>query len=131
MLSELLKTTVSLRLDKAQECLNDAVKNIEINAYATAVNRSYYCIFHAMRAVLVTVGFTSKTHSGNIAEFRRSFIKTGVFPIHFSDIIGDAFDIRNDSDYEDFYLVDKAEVVRQTENAKIFLEAVEVYIGML
>ena len=131
MLDELLHTTVSIRLDKARECLRDAEKNSEDGAYANAANRSYYAIFHSIRSVLITVGFSSKTHSGNIAEFRRSFIKTGIFPAEHSDIIGRAFEVRNDSDYNDFYVVSKEEVIKQTENARTFLSAVENYIRTL
>jgi uncharacterized protein (UPF0332 family) len=78
--------------------------------------------------VLITDGFSSKKHSGNIGEFRRKYIKSGIFPIEFSDIIGNAFDIRNDSDYEDFYVVSKEDVTKQAENARTFLTAVEIYI---
>ena len=131
MLDELLQASVDIRLNKARECLKDAERNLADNAFATAANRSYYCIFHAIRTVLITIGFSSKTHSGNISEFRRSFIKTGIFPVEFSDIIGRAFDVRNDSDYEDFYLISKAEVSQQTKNAKSFLIAVEDYIKTL
>ena len=131
MLDELLQTTVNLRLDKARECLRDAVKNIDDGAYATAANRSYYAIFHAMRSVLITIDFSAKTHSGNIAEFRRRFIKTGVFPTEHSDIIGRAFEVRNDSDYSDFYVISKEEVIQQAENAKTFIAAVEEYIKTL
>ena len=128
MLEETLLTTVKLRFDKARECLKDADMNIQNDAYATAANRSYYCIFHTMRAILVTIGFTAKTHAGNISEFRRVFIKTGLFATQFSDIIGRAFEVRNDSDYDDFYVISKEEVLQQAENAREFLEAAEEYI---
>ena len=46
-------------------------------------------------------------------------------------MIGFAFEMRNDSDYQDFYVVSKADVMEQVENAKLFLEAVEEYINNL
>jgi uncharacterized protein (UPF0332 family) len=36
---------------------------------------------------------------------------------------------RLESDYEDFYLISKEDVIAQVENAKTFLEAVEKYVG--
>ena len=131
MLDELLQVSVNIRLEKARECLRDAERNLEHGAFADAANRSYYSIFHAIRTVLITIGFVSKTHSGNISEFRRCFIKTGVFPVEFSRIIGRAFEVRNDSDYEDFYVISKDEVTQQTRNARTFLAAVEDYIETL
>jgi len=97
--------------------------------FADAANRSYYCIFHAMRAVQALDRFDSRKHSGVIDNFRKNYIRTEIFSHDFSDIIGDAFKVRLESDYEDFYLISKEEVAAQVENAKTFLEAVEKYIG--
>lgn len=131
MLDDICRVSVGFRLEKAHNCLKAAEILLSAESYADSVNRSYYSIYHSIRAVLITVGFSSKTHSGNIAEFRRNYIKTGVFPKEFSDIIGNAFEIRNDSDYEDFYIVAKDEVQQQVKNAKVFLEVVEDYINIL
>lgn len=128
MHDELLNISVEFRLEKARNCLKASEVLLSVESYADSANRSYYCIYHAIRAVLITVGFSSKTHSGNISEFRRKYIKTKIFPVEFSDIIGNAFDIRNDSDYEDFYVVAKEDVIKQLENAKLFLSAVEDYV---
>ena len=128
MLDELRKISVDFRLEKARNCLNSSELLLSAGSFADSVNRSYYCIYHSIRAVLITDGFSSKKHSGNIGEFRRKYIKSGIFPIEFSDIIGNAFDIRNDSDYEDFYIVSKEDVIKQAENARAFLTAVENYI---
>lgn len=83
-----------------------------------------------MRAILAMDSFDSKKHSGIISAFRERYIKTKIFPPEFSDIIGNAFDIRNDSDYEDFYVISKDEVTKQIENAKAFFAAVEEYIKL-
>ena len=131
MLDELLKTSVNIRLDKAKECLRDAEMTLSIGLYATAANRSYYCILHSMRAALIAVDFSSRKHSGIIAEFRQRYIKNEIFPKEFSDIIKNAFSIRNDSDYEDFYIISKEEVAQQVENAKVFLASIEEYLKTL
>ena len=115
------------RLDQAKECLLTANANLSISL-KTSANRSYYCIFHSMRAVLALDGYDSKKHSGVISEFRRKYVKTGVFEPVMSNIIKRAFTIRNESDYEDFYVVSKEEAMQQIENAKEFLEACEKYL---
>jgi uncharacterized protein (UPF0332 family) len=131
VLEEIRKISVSFRLEKALNCLNASELLLSAHSYADSVNRSYYAIYHAVRAVLITVDFSSKTHSGNIGEFRRRFIKTGIFPKEFSDIIGSAFDVRNDSDYEDFYVVSKEDAVTQAKNANVFLGAIEGFLKPL
>ena len=131
VLDDLKQISVNFRLEKAHNCLKASELLLSAESYADSVNRSYYSIYHAIRAVLITIDYSSKTHSGNISEFRRRFIKTGIFPKDFSDIVGRAFDIRNDSDYEDFYVVSKDEVIKQAENASVFLKATEDYIKTL
>jgi uncharacterized protein (UPF0332 family) len=114
-------------IDKARLCLQDA--KVSVNSFETVVNRSYYCIFNAMRAVLALDRFDSKKHSGVISAFQKDYIRTGIFPKEFSDIVKKAFAIRHESDYVVFYLVSKSDVAAQVENAGIFLEAVEKYVG--
>ena len=119
----------SFRLQQARECLQTAEVNIAAGLFKAAANRSYYCIFHAMRAVLALDRFDSKKHSGVISAFRQKYVKTGVFAGDISDIIKTAFEVRNESDYEDYYLISKDEVAAQLENAKTFLTAIEEYLA--
>jgi len=82
-----------------------------------------------MRAVLALEKVDSKKHSGIISAFRQRYIKTEIFPMSFSDIIKDAFEVRIDSDYLDFYVVSRDAVTAQIDNARVFLTAVENYIN--
>jgi uncharacterized protein (UPF0332 family) len=84
-----------------------------------------------MHAILTTTGFSSSKHTGNIAEFRKVFVKTGIFSDLYSDIVGNAFKVRTKSDYDIHYVVSKSEVTAQLENARIFLVAIEAYIDTL
>lgn len=116
------------RIAHAKECLTSAKTLIISGDCRGAANRSYYAIFHAMRSVLALDGFDSKKHSGIIAEFRKNYIKTGVFADELSDIINDLFQTRTDCDYDDFYLASKSEVTVQLDFAKTFVEAIEEYL---
>lgn len=116
------------RLAHAEECLDTAKKIIAIGDYKCAANRSYYAVFHAMRAVLAYDRFDSKKHSGVIAEFRRLYVKTGVFNIETSDIVSNLFDIRTNSDYDDFFIVSKEDVEEQVANAEKFVVEIKQYL---
>ena len=116
------------RLQKASTDLDAARFNYENGLFDAAANRSYYAIFHAARAVLALTGQDYKKHSGVIAFFRKEFIKTGILDKKLSDIIQDAFEIRTDCDYEDFYVVTKEEVEQQLKNAAYFTSAIESYL---
>ena len=117
-----------LRLANAKERLNFIPGIMELGDYKTAANRAYYAVFYAMRAVLALDGFDSKKHSGVIAEFRRVYIKTGIFDDDMSDIISGLFNIRASSDYDDFYIISKDKVSEQYNNAVRFVERVELYL---
>ena len=116
------------RLAHAEECLDTAKKVIAIGDYKCAANRSFYAVFHAMRAVLAYDRFDSKKHSGVIAEFRRLYVKTGVFNIETSDIVSNLFDIRTNSDYDDFFIVSKEDVEEQVANAEKFVVEIKQYL---
>ncbi|MBQ4348088.1 MAG: HEPN domain-containing protein [Clostridia bacterium] len=102
---------------------------LALGDYKTVANRSYYAIFSAMRAVLALDGFDSKKHSGVIAEFRKEYLKTELLPKELSFIIDALVEIRQGSDYDDFYIVSKEEVEEQLENAKIFVKEVEKFLS--
>ena len=131
MLDPMQTALVDYRLERSRVNLESAVRELNDGDCKMSAADSYYCIFHAMRAVLATVGFDSKKHSGVIAAFRERYIKTGIFPEELSDIVGSAFKVRGDSDYKDFYVISKADTAEQIENARTFLTAVEAYIKTL
>ena len=118
-------------LQKAESCLDAAKVLFDNNLYEHSVNRSYYAIFHSMRAVLALESFETKKHSGVIARFHMNHIKTGNFDKRFSKIINNSFTVRNFCDYEDFYIAEKSEVAEQLDNAKDFVVAVAAYIQQL
>ncbi len=123
-----LVTLSKYRLSQAAEMIKDAQMSFENNGFKTCNNRAYYAIFHAMRAVHALAKFDSGKHSGIIAEFQRQYIKTGIFNKECSFIIKKASEIRNDSDYEDFYITTRDEAEEQLNNAKRFISEVEAYL---
>ena len=62
-------------MERAKEMLSAAEGNLEIGQYKTSLNRSYYAIFHAMRAMNILKGFDSSKHSGVIAYFNKEYRK--------------------------------------------------------
>ena len=122
------KNLSNVRYLHAEECLQAAQLLLDAENYKSAANRSYYAIFHAMRSVLAFDGIDMKHHSGIISEFRRLYIKTGIFSTQLSAIISVLFSIRQDSDYDDFFVISKAEVMEQIINAKTFLQEIKKYL---
>ena len=84
--------------------LASAKRDIEAGDFASANNRAYYAIFHAMRSVLALDGEDFKKHSAVIARFTLNYLKPNILPREYSKLISNASLIRNRSDYEDFYI---------------------------
>lgn len=119
------------RLEQAKQCIASAEVLYGIDDYKGAANRSYYSIFHSIRSVLALEAVDFKKHSAVISYFRKNYIKTSIFKVELSDMITEAFDIRSDSDYDDFYLVSKNDILVQIQNAKYFYEEVKKYIDSI
>ena len=92
------------RFRKAEEMLASARRDMEAKDYASANNRAYYAIFHAIRAMLALDGEDFKKHSAVIARFTMDYLKPEILSREYSKLISNASLIRNRSDYEDFYI---------------------------
>ena len=128
---EIVNKLSHARFEKAEECLASARALTNTADYRGAANRLYYAIFHAMRAVLAYNGVDMRNHGGIIGEFRRLYIKNNLLDKELSQTITDLFDIRTDSDYEDFFVISKEEILLQTSRAEAFLIAIKAYLDTL
>ena len=120
-----LKDLAYIRFERAHQNLAAAKSNLELGDYKTALNRSYYAIFHAIRAVNCMSGFESSKHSGVIAYFNQNTVKTGKIDSDYSKIIKSASYCREKSDYDDFYVASADEAEEQLKKATEFLAAIE------
>lgn len=117
------------RFARANEVLHDAEMLLEQKSIASSVNRSYYAIFHALRAVTVLDGFDSSKHSGIIAYINREYVKTGVFDKRLSKIIDTSFRLREKADYDDFVIISFATAEEQLVKAREVIEMVQIYLN--
>lgn len=123
-----LNELAGYRMDRAKEMLDAAKSNLEIGQYKTSLNRSYYAIFHAMRAANILKGFDSSKHSGVIAFFNKEYLKENILDRNLSVIIKNSSFLREKSDYDDFYIASKKEAEKQLADADKFVGEVEIYV---
>lgn len=116
------------RLEKAFDCLEVSQLSMDNGYYADSANRSYYAIFHAARSVMALDAQDRRKHSGVMAYFRENYIKTNILDRKLSDIIQDAFQIRQISDYEDFIVLSYKDVEDQLADARYFCREVNEYV---
>ena len=82
-----LRELAMYRMERTFEMLIAAEDNLKIGQYKTSLNRSYYAIFHAMRAANIIKGFDSSKHSGVIAFFNKEYLKENIIDRKMSPII--------------------------------------------
>ncbi|MBQ6005054.1 MAG: HEPN domain-containing protein [Selenomonadaceae bacterium] len=123
-----MRDLTKYRLDSAKERLEVSAEMIETSRYKISISNSYYAIFNAARALLAEREIDFKKHSAVISYFRREYVKSGIFDVKFSDYIGDAFDSRNNCDYEDFFIASIQQAEIQYQHAVEFYEAVKNFL---
>lgn len=116
------------RFETSKEDLYDARLMFENGRYKNSLNRGYYAIFHAIRAVNALDGFDSSKHSGVIAHFNQQYVKTEVFPKSISKYIKEASENREKADYLDFFIASKDEAKKQIARAEKVIDLIEKYL---
>lgn len=117
------------RMDMARDKLRSAKILLDSESYKDSISRSYYAMFTAVRAILAVDEVDFKKHAGVISYFQREYIKTGKFDKRYSKYLSNAFRIRNDTDYADFYIVKRQDAEEQYERAVELLKAIEEYLS--
>lgn len=114
-------------LTKARESLKAAEMLFDGEFYDFSVGRSYYAMFYATEAVLLSKNLSFSKHSAVIAAFGKEFIKTKIFPQKMRDSLVSAFELRQMGDYGSPGSISKEKAQTIIEQAKEFIEIVEEY----
>ncbi|MEZ4888566.1 MAG: HEPN domain-containing protein [Chitinophagales bacterium] len=91
-----MTNTYVILISKAQENLEDATFLYEERgSKESAVSRTYYSMYYATEATLLTKGVVAHSHSGQIAQFSLHFIKTNEIPLEYGKMLGKALEKDN------------------------------------
>ena len=116
------------RLEKSTDDLETAQINYDAGKYDASVNRAYYSVYHAIRAVLALDDIERRKHSGNISYFREHYIATDVFDRSYSETIKNAETLRNEADYDDMKITSADDAQDIIEKSRQFYNAVKEYV---
>ncbi len=116
------------RYETSLEDIKDAKILFEHGRYKNALNRGYYSIFHAIKAICALDGYDSSKHSGVIAYFNQHYIKPGILPKDLSKVIRYASENREKADYLDFFVASKEDAEKQIKRAEYFSEVIGGYL---
>ena len=119
---------VKHRLSQAKENLEEAKILYNANKFKGANNRAYYSIFHVIRSVLALEPIDFKKHKDVVGYFNKNYVKTEIFPKNMGRKIADATSVREDSDYDDEFVVKKEITESQIQTAEELINLAEKYI---
>lgn len=109
----------------ALEELDIAKLLLEREHYRTSISRSYYSMYYAAQALLLSQSIDTSTHKGLIRLFSLHFVKTGQFSPEWANTLKEAYDLRQLSDYDADFTGTLVEAEILLEKAKAFIVEVE------
>lgn len=121
-------TIIKEMLAKARQKLKTALTNLEHEEYDDSVSRSYYAVFHAISAMLMSKGLHFSSHAKTIGAFNKEFIKTKEISL-VSRTIEKLFSERQIGDYDIQSYLDADVAKEDLKEAKKIVTACEKYLA--
>ncbi|GHT44345.1 DNA-binding protein [Bacteroidia bacterium] len=122
------KVVIALRLENAQQTLQEA-KLLMDNAYwNAAINRMYYACYYAVSALLIKNGIQAQTHTGVRQMLGLHFVKTNLLSSKNNAFYSDLFAKRHSGDYDVYIYFDKDVTVGLYPQSIEFITAIEKLI---
>jgi len=115
-------------LAKAKESVEASDSLLKDGFYDFSASRSYYAVFYAAEAVLLTKDLSFSKHKAVIAAFGKDFVKSGLLPTNLHAYLVDAFDSRQLGDYGPKGSLSKEKAEKLIKQAREFLIIVEEYL---
>ena len=122
------RNDIHLMLAKAHDKLETAKIVFKNGKYDDTVSRCYYAVYHALNAALISKGLSFSSHAQTIGVFNREFVKTGVFPKYFTEMIQGLFEDRQSGDYDFDSRIDEQTAQESLENAELIVSGIEQYL---
>lgn len=120
---------------KALEYAEFTLENSEYNLLGGftlgTINRAFYAMFYCMNELLFTQNVHAKSHKGTLVKFEELFVKSGIMPKKTSNWVRDAFNLRQEADYDFEAIITEEEAQILVENAKEFYLITKEYLAKL
>lgn len=116
---------VHLRMKLAFEKLQVARDLIAAGHLNDAVNRAYYAMFYASKALLLAAGKDPHKHTGVVALFGKKFVKAGLIDPRYGRALAIAKRLREECDYNERKRATPEEAQVMLEDAEAFVQQVE------
>ena len=109
---------IQRHLAQAAECIEDAQVLLDHDRLAAMVTRAYYAMFHAATAALLGEDVRRSSHRGLLSVFGKRLVKTDRIDRESFEHLREAFERRQQADYEPLTDVDH-QTARESLNRAI------------
>ena len=117
------------RYSLAKQTYNNAKMCFDNGFYRDCINRSYYAVFYAIRAVLALESIDFKRHKDVVAYFNKEFVAQGKFPGEMGRRLARLKMKREESDYSDFFIASADEAQTQLQSVEYILPLIKEYLA--
>jgi uncharacterized protein (UPF0332 family) len=116
-----IRAYVRYRLSRAQETLEVARDAFSRGHLHESVSRLYYACFYVVSALLLTDGLRATKHRGIRSLFLQHWVKRGRLPAAMGRFFTHLFDNRQEADYSDLVVFQRAQVEAWITEAERFI----------
>ncbi|MCJ7458965.1 MAG: HEPN domain-containing protein [candidate division Zixibacteria bacterium] len=116
-------------IQRAKRYIKSAEILLREEDFDSSVSRSYYAMFYAAEAVLLTKKLDFSSHKSVISLFGKYFVKAGIFKPEMGKRLSKTFEKRLVGDYSFAPQVGKEEAKEALTWAKEFLGDIEDYLS--
>ena len=105
------------QLDLSKYRLQEAKDSLKVAERCLEDGFVKYAAFYAIKAVLALGTIDFKRHKDVVAYFNKEYVATEIFPRELGRKLGRLKQLREKSDYDDFYIASKNQAQEQYETA--------------
>jgi uncharacterized protein len=108
-------------LERAEVCLKEARALQEAMLPYGAASRAYYAVFHAARALLVSIGLEVRSHKALVSLLGEHFVRPGQMSPAMGRLVSRMQRDREDADYASGAVFTQEEASQMIADAEVFL----------
>ena len=118
-----MKETSAL-IKKPKRYLRSAEILLKDGDFESCASRTYYAMFYAAEASLLTKNLSFSSHKAVISHCGEHFVKTGIFPRDMGRELNRAFEKRQIGDYEYTFVILQGEAEQMLVRGREFVDAI-------
>ena len=113
---------------RAQKYLGSADLLLKARDFESSASRSYYAMFYAAEALLLSKALSFSSHKGVLSGFGLHFVKPGILPAELGRELKRAFSKRQLGDYEYTFTVSESDAEQLLASGHRFVAAAADYL---